>query len=131
MVVAIPDDETRASLDDLRQHVELVGVGRSYREVGDDPGPANPHVHPETVEGLLEERVFAESGLSAESTAAVGSSEEASRQGERVCQSEHRVVGSEGEKLLPEELLDLPEVGSLPSEGSTVCTSPRVGNHCA
>jgi len=77
-------------------------------------------VHPETVEGLLEESVLAESGFPAESRAAVGSSEEAHRQGHRIADGKRRVVRSEGEKLLPEELLYLPEVGGLPSESGAM-----------
>jgi len=77
-------------------------------------------VYSEAVEGLLEESVFAEGGLPAEATAAVGAGEQARWQGERVCQGEGGVVGSVGQELLPEALLDLPEVGCLARESGAV-----------
>ena len=120
MVVAVCDEKARSSLSEFWEHGKLVGIGRGYRDASDHPRPANPHVHPKAVEGLPEQGVLAESGLPAESTATVGSGEQARRQRERVRQSEGRVVGSEGEKLLPEVLLDLEEVGRLPSEGGAV-----------
>jgi hypothetical protein len=97
-----------------------VGICRSYRKPSNDAWPANPRVHPETVEGLLEESVFAESGLSLKTPTAVGSGEQARRQGERVCQSEAGLVRGLGQELLPEELLGLPEVGRLPGEGGAM-----------
>ena len=85
-------------------------------------------MHPEAVEGLLEEGVLAESGLPTESTAAVGAGEEARWQGHRVADGEGRVVRSESEELLPELFLELPQVGCLPSEGGamdlTECREP-------
>lgn len=131
-VVAVADGEPFGGLDDeLRHDGEIVGVGRGQREAGDEARPADTtHVHPETVEGLPEKRVFAESGLSPETAAAVGSGEKARRrQGERVHQGEGGVVGGVGQELLPEALLDLPEVGGLPGEGGLLCTSPSAGNH--
>jgi hypothetical protein len=120
VVVAVPDQKAGGSLEEFGEDAELVGVGWSYRDTANDPWPADPRVHPEAVEGLFEERVLSESSLPAESTATVGSREGARRQGQRVRQSEGRVVGSEGEKLLPESFLDLPEVGCLPREGGAV-----------
>src|SRR5829696_629383 len=109
VVVAIPNDQARGSLGDLRQHGKLVGVGWGHRKTSDHPRPTNPHVYSEAVEGLLEESVFAEGGLPAEATAAVGAGEQARWQGERV-----------GQELLPEALLDLPEVGCLARESGAV-----------
>jgi hypothetical protein len=129
VVVAVPDDHTGGRLGDLREHGEFVGVGRGHRETGYDPRPADPHVHTEAVEGLLEEGVLAESGFSFEARAAVGAGEQASRQRHRVADGEGRVVRGRTEELLPEALLDLPEVGRLPGAKVVRWTSPRVGNH--
>jgi hypothetical protein len=63
MVVAIPDEHTRGSLGHLGHDGMLVGVGRSHRKTSDEPRLTDSHVHSEAVEGLLEERVLAESGL--------------------------------------------------------------------
>src|SRR5215203_6381274 len=120
MVVAIPNEHPRGSLGDLRQHRKLVGVGRGHRKTSDHPRPTDPHVHSEAVEGLFEESVFAEGGLSLKTRAAVGSGEQARWQGERVRQGEGGVVGSVGQELLPEEFLDLPQVGRLPGEGTAM-----------
>jgi hypothetical protein len=120
-VVAIPDGEPAPSgLDELGQHGKLVGVGRGYREAGDHPGPAHPHVYPEAVEGLFEQGIFAESGFSFEAAAAVGAGEQACWQGHRVYQRESGVVRGKEEQFLPEMLLDLPEVGCLTGEGGAV-----------
>jgi hypothetical protein len=102
----------------------------SHRQAGDDSRPAHPHMHPEAVEGLLEEGVLAEGGFSFEARAAVGAGKQASRQGQRVHQCEGRTVGSEGEEFLPEALLYLPEVGGLTGEGGAV-DLPKGGNHSA
>jgi hypothetical protein len=110
MVVAVCDDQARGSLDDLWEHRELVCIGRSHREAGDNPRPANPYVHPKAVEGLPEEGVLAEGSLSFKTRAAVGSGEGARGQGHRIADGEGRVVGNAGgEELSPEELLSLPE----------------------
>ena len=77
-------------------------------------------MHPEAVEGLLEEGVLAEGGFSLEAAAAVGAGKQARRQRHGVNQREGRVVGGDGEELLPEALLYLPEVGTLTSEGGAV-----------
>jgi hypothetical protein len=77
-------------------------------------------MHPEAVEGLLEEGVLAESRLAAKAFAPVGAGEEARWQGHRVDECEGRVVGGEREHLLPEVFLDLPEVGALSGEGGAV-----------
>jgi hypothetical protein len=82
-------------------------------------------VHPEAVEGLLEQRVLAESGLSFEARAAVSASEQAHRQGHRVAKREGGVVRTLGQELLPEDLLELPEVCCLPGEGGAM-HSPQV-----
>jgi hypothetical protein len=87
-------------------------------------------MHPEAVEGLLEEGVLAESGLPTESTAAVGAGEEArcTEAGHRVADGQGRVVGSKRKELLPELFLELPQVGCLPREGGamdlTECREP-------
>jgi hypothetical protein len=120
VVIALPDHDAVDTLDDLRHDGKLVDVGRGYREASDEPRPTESHVHPEAVEGLLEEDVFAESGLSSEAATPVGTSEQTSRQGKRVADGEGWVVGSESEELLPEALLEFPEVGRLPSEGGAM-----------
>lgn len=120
VVVAVPNDQPRAKLSNLWEHGELVSVGWSHRKTSYEPRPAHPHMHPKAVEGLLEEDILAESGFSFEAMAAVGASKAASRHRHRVADGESRVVRSEGEDLLPEALLDLPEVGSLPSESGAM-----------
>lgn len=45
---------------------------------------------------------------------------QASRQGHRVADDEGRIVRSEGEKLLPEALLELPEIGCLSGESGAM-----------
>jgi hypothetical protein len=77
-------------------------------------------VHPKAVEGLFEEGVFAEGGLSLKTRAAVGTSEQAHRQGQRVADGEGRIMRDEGEALLPEALLYLPRFGRLPAEGGAM-----------
>ena len=116
-VIAVPDGDTAGGIQEFRYDRKLVGVRRGHREACDEPRPADPYVHPETVEGLLEKGVLAESGLPAEAPAAVSASEEARRQGHRVAQGEGGIVGGERKKLLPEALLDLPKVGCLSEEG--------------
>jgi hypothetical protein len=91
MVVAIPDDETGTTLGEFGDDRELMGIGRGHRQTANDPRPADPHVHPEAIEGLFEERVFAEGGLSLEAFAAVGSGEQTSWQGK---ESARAKVGS-------------------------------------
>ena len=120
MVVAVSDDQARSSLGVSWEHGKLVGIGRGHRDAADHPRPANPHVHPKAVEGLLEEGVLAESGLPAEALAAMGSGEQASRQGHRVADGEDRVVRNAGEELSPEELLGLPQVRCLPGESGAM-----------
>src|SRR5215213_2716451 len=120
VVVAISDEKARGGLDKLGDYRELVGVGRSYRDAADHPRPADPYVHPEAVEGLLEEGVLAESGLSFEARAAMGSGEQAHWQGHRVADGEGRVVRNADEELSPEEFLDLPQVRCLPGEGGAM-----------
>jgi hypothetical protein len=63
-VVAIPNHHASGTLDQPGHYRKLVGIGRSYREAGYEPRPTDPEVHPEAVDGLLEEGVFAEGGLS-------------------------------------------------------------------
>ena len=70
VVVAISDDQAGGKLGDLREHGELVDVGRGHRDTGDHPRPADPRVHPETVEGLPEQRVLAEGRLPTKARAA-------------------------------------------------------------
>jgi hypothetical protein len=105
VVVAISDEKARGGLDKLGDYRELVGVGRSYRDAADHPRPADPYVHPEAVEGLLEEGVLAESCLPFEARAAMGSGEQAHCQGHRVADGEGRVVRNADEELSPEEFL--------------------------
>jgi hypothetical protein len=128
MVVAIPNEHTRCSLGEFGEHAEFVGIGWGYREAADEPRPAHPNVDPEAVEGLLEEGVFAESGLPLKARAAIGAGKQASWQGHRIADGEGRVVGCKRKELLPEELFDLPEVGRLPGEGGamnlTECRKP-------
>jgi hypothetical protein len=123
VVVAISDDETRGPLDNLRYHRELVGISRGHREARDEPRPADPHVHSEAVEGLLEQWVLAVGGRSFKTRAAVSTSEQACRQRQRVAKRKGRIVRTLGQELLPEDLLDLPEVSSLPAEGGAMHAS--------
>jgi hypothetical protein len=120
MVVSISDEQTGSSLDDLRHDGKLVGVSRGHREVGDQTRPGDLRVHPKAVEGLPEERVLAEGGFSFEALAAIGSGEQASRQGHRVADGEGRVVRGEAKQILPEAFLHFPEIGRLPGEGGAV-----------
>jgi hypothetical protein len=120
VVVAVPDEQPAGGLDEFWYDGKLVGVSRGHREAGDDTRPANPHVHPEAVEGLPEEGVLAESGFSSEAPAAVGAGEQARRQGHRVHEREGRVVRGAREKLLPETLLNLLGFFRLPGEGGSM-----------
>jgi hypothetical protein len=120
MVVAIPDDETGTTLGEFGDDRELMGIGRGHRQTANDPRPADPHVHPEAIEGLFEERVFAEGGLSLEAFAAVGSGEQTSWQGEGVSQGEGGLVRGIDQELLPDEFLGLPEVCRLAREGGAM-----------
>ncbi len=67
-----------------------------------------------------EEGVLAESGLSLKTPAAVGTSEQAHRQRQRVTKREGGIMRDLGQELLPEALLDLPEVGRLPGQGGAI-----------
>ncbi len=119
-VIAIPDGEAAGGLEEFGEHGKLVDVGRSHRDAGNETRPAHPHMHPEAIEGLPEERVFAESGFSPKAAAAVGAGEQTRWQRHRVHEREGRVVWGEREGILPEALLYLPEVGGLTGEGGTV-----------
>jgi hypothetical protein len=119
-VIAIPDGQAASGLEQFGEHEKLVGVGRSHRQADDHPRPAHSHMHPEAVEGLLEQGVLAEGGFSLEAATAVGTSKQARRQRHGVNQREGRVVGGQLEELLPEELLYLLEVGALTGEGGAV-----------
>jgi hypothetical protein len=57
VVVAISDEKARGGLGEFGEHGEFVNVGRGHRQTSNDTRPADPHVHPEAVEGLLEESV--------------------------------------------------------------------------
>jgi hypothetical protein len=127
MVVAVCDDQPRSSLDNLWEHAKLVDVGRGYRDAADHPRPADPYVHPEAIEGLFEEGVLAESGLSFKTPTAVGTSEQAHRQRQRVTKREGGIMRDLGQELLPEALLDLPEVGRLPALKVVRSTRIRFG----
>jgi hypothetical protein len=120
VVVAVSYDDPGGVFDKFGDDREFVGVGRSHRKTSDDTRPADPHVHPKAVEGLFEEGVFAESSLSFKTPAAVSTSEQAHRQGQRVTDGEGRIMRDEGEKLLPEELLYLPKIGRLSAEGGAM-----------
>ena len=93
-VIAIPNGEAASALKEFGEHGKLVGVGWGHRQAGDHPRPAHPHMHPEAVEGLLEEGVLAEGGFSLEAATAVGASKQARRQRHGVHQREGRVVGA-------------------------------------
>jgi hypothetical protein len=117
VVVAIPNDDPGGSFDEFGEQVDLVGVGRSYRQASDHPRPANPHVYSKAVEGLSEQCILAESGFSFEALAAVGSGEQTRWQGQRVADGEASIVRSESKEFLPKVFLSLPEVGCLPGKG--------------
>jgi hypothetical protein len=80
-VVAVPDRHAPGMLEQLGHYYrKLVSVRRSHPDASDHPRPANPHMYSaETVEGLFEESVLAESGFSFEAPAAVGSGERTRR----------------------------------------------------
>jgi hypothetical protein len=125
VVVAVPDDDPGGVLEEFGEQVELMSIGRSHRQAGDEPWPAHPHVHPEAVEALLEERILAESRFSLEALAAVGTSEQTSRQGQRVADGEASIVGSKLKEFLPELFLELPERLADCLAKVVLCTSPR------
>jgi hypothetical protein len=116
-VVTVSDGHSTGSLKEFGEHGKLVGVGWSYRQAGNETWPAHPHMHPEAVEGVLEECVLVESGLSPKAAAPVSAGEKTHWQRHGVHQREASIVRSEAEELLPEILFDLPEVGCLPTEG--------------
>jgi hypothetical protein len=99
MVIAVSDGEPAGGLDKLWQYGKFVGIGRSYREAGDEPRPADPDVHPKAVKGLPEQGVLTEGGLSLEPAAAVGTSEQARWQRHRVANGEAAIVRSEREEV--------------------------------
>jgi hypothetical protein len=82
-------------------------------------------MHPEAIEGLLKENGLAESGFSFEARAAVVAGERALRQEERVRQSERRIAGNEGKKLLPEVFFKLLEIGRLAGRGGAMDEAQR------
>src|SRR3712207_6008350 len=112
-VVAVPDHHVPGMLNQLGHYRKLVDVGWGYRDASDHPRPAHPHVHPKAIEGLLEESVLAKGSLSFKTPATVGAGKQACRQGHRVADGEASIVRGFGQELLPEVLLDLPEVGCL------------------
>jgi hypothetical protein len=120
MVVAISDYEAGGALDNLRQQVKLVNISWSNRDVGDHSRIANSCMYTESVEGLPEHSVLAESSFSLEPLAAVGTGKQASWQRHRVANGEGRIIRSEGQKLLPEIFFDLPEVSRLAAEGGAM-----------
>src|SRR5215210_733830 len=120
VVVAVPDDDPGGELDEFGEQVEFMSVGWSYAQASDYAWPGYPHVYSKAVEGLPEQRIFAEGSLTTEAFTAVGTSEEARWQGHRVADGQSGVVGGEAEKLLPEALLDLPKVGCLPGKGGAM-----------
>ena len=75
VAVAVPADDPRGTLGEFGHYRELVGVGRRYGEASDGARPAGPRTHPEAVEVLLEERVFAKGSLAGEATTTIGTSE--------------------------------------------------------
>ncbi len=76
VAVAVPDDDPGGTLGEFGHYRELVGVGRRYGQASDDARPAGPRTHPEAVEVLLEERVFAKGSLAGEATTTIGTSEQ-------------------------------------------------------
>jgi hypothetical protein len=104
VVVAISDEKARGRLGEFGEYRELVGVGRGYRKAGDEPWPANPHMHPKAVEGVLEEGILAEGCLSFETPPAVSASEQACPQRQRVAKREGAIVRGLGQELLPQVL---------------------------
>jgi hypothetical protein len=78
-------------------------------------------MHPESVEDLFEEGIFAnKGGLSLKTLAAVSSGEQPHRQRQSVADGDGGIVGDNAEKLLPEALLYLLKVGRLPAEGGAM-----------
>src|SRR5215207_9789818 len=62
-VIAVPDSDPAGGVEEFRYDRKLVSVRWGQGEACDEPRPADPHMRPETVEGLLEQRVLAESSL--------------------------------------------------------------------
>jgi hypothetical protein len=92
VVVAVSYDDPRGVFDNFGDDRELVSVGRSHRKTSDHSRPADPHVYPKALEGLLEEGIFAESSLPFEARAAMGSGEH--RQAGKGKESQMAKVGS-------------------------------------
>ena len=92
---------------------------RGQAEAGDQSGPVQTQVHPETVEGLTGHVIPPESSFSPEPLTAVGLGEAADRQGEAVHYGKGRVVPYGTQEGLPDLLLDPPEVGGLAHESGT------------
>src|SRR5258706_11386583 len=89
-------------------------------EASDHSGPHEADMHPETIERLAHQRVLAIGSLSPKAAAAVGACELAHRQWEAVDQGEGWIVRDGGQEMLPEALLDGPQVGSLTDEGGAM-----------
>ena len=123
VVVAVPDDQAGGALGEFGEDRKFVGVGWSNRQTGNDVRPTDPCMHSEAIEGLLEEDVLAESSLPIETPAAIGSGEQAHRQGQRIRQGEGGIVRGLSQRFLPEELFSLPQVRCLPAEGGAMHTS--------
>src|SRR5215210_1619635 len=120
MVVTVSEYQAGGALDDLRQQVKLMNVSGSDRDAGDHSRIADPRMYAESVEGLFEQSVLAESDLTPKARATVSAGEQARWQGHRVADGEGGLVRSNRQKLLPEVFFDLPEVGRLATEGGTV-----------
>ena len=131
VVVTVSYDDPGGGFDKFGDYRELVGVGWSHRDTGDHPRPADPYVHTEAVEGLPEEGILAEGRISLEAPTAVSAGEPARRQGHRVADGESGLVRDDGHDLLPEEFLEMTEVGALTSKKVVRWISRRAGNHCA
>lgn len=71
-VIAVGQQDSLGICGHFRDHGQVMHVGRGQAEAGDQPGPVQTQVHPETVEGLPGCVIPPESSLSPEPLTAVG-----------------------------------------------------------
>jgi len=76
-----------------------------------------PRVKSETIKSLPDQDILTESSSSIESPAAVGTCELTDRWGKTVHQRQGRIIGYATEHVLPQPLLQLPQIDSLAQEG--------------
>src|SRR5215207_2104401 len=120
-VVPVGQDPSLCPFEQPFGHREFVDIGRSEAEADDHPGPANPKVRSQAVEGLLVDLVVAESALFGQEPAAVSPSEPTHGDGEGVHQTEERVEADlPAQQVLPQSLFGDPQIGRLTRESGAV-----------